>query len=146
MRPNQIAIQTGAGARQAGLGEGYSGDSPSQWARVKPRFRAYIARSIVHRASLSAHGAARIRIRVPLSNMPFELQTALFLTKRTGTVRPPRGQRYDSRIVILYIGYIRYQSGEGGLSDEVVDQLGKEPVAEEELPSPATVSRLSRKR
>ena len=28
MRPNQIAIRIGAAARQAGLGEGYSGDSP----------------------------------------------------------------------------------------------------------------------
>ena len=28
MRPNQIAVRTGAAARQAGLGEGYSGDSP----------------------------------------------------------------------------------------------------------------------
>ena len=28
MRPNQIAIRIGAVARQAGLGEGYSGDSP----------------------------------------------------------------------------------------------------------------------
>ena len=31
MRPNQIAIRIGAAARQAGLGEGYSGDSPG-WA------------------------------------------------------------------------------------------------------------------
>ena len=28
LRPNQIAIRIGAAARQAGLGEGYSGDSP----------------------------------------------------------------------------------------------------------------------
>ena len=28
MRPNQIATRIGAAARQAGLGEGYSGDSP----------------------------------------------------------------------------------------------------------------------
>ena len=28
MRPNQVAIRIGAAARQAGLGEGYSGDSP----------------------------------------------------------------------------------------------------------------------
>ena len=28
MRPNQIAVPIGAAARQAGLGEGYSGDSP----------------------------------------------------------------------------------------------------------------------
>ena len=28
MRPNQIAIRIGAAAKQAGLGEGYSGDSP----------------------------------------------------------------------------------------------------------------------
>ena len=28
MRPNQMAIRIGAAARQAGLGEGYSGDSP----------------------------------------------------------------------------------------------------------------------
>ena len=28
MRPNQIAARIGAAARQAGLGEGYSGDSP----------------------------------------------------------------------------------------------------------------------
>ena len=28
MRPNQIAVRIGAAARQAGLGEGYSGDSP----------------------------------------------------------------------------------------------------------------------
>ena len=28
MRPNQIAIRIGAAARQAGLGGGYSGDSP----------------------------------------------------------------------------------------------------------------------
>ena len=28
MRPNQIAIRIGSAARQAGLGEGYSGDSP----------------------------------------------------------------------------------------------------------------------
>ena len=28
MRPNQIAIRIGAAARQAGLGSGYSGDSP----------------------------------------------------------------------------------------------------------------------
>ncbi len=28
MRPNQIALRIGAAARQAGLGEGYSGDSP----------------------------------------------------------------------------------------------------------------------
>ena len=28
MRPNQIAIRIGAAARQAGLGPGYSGDSP----------------------------------------------------------------------------------------------------------------------
>ena len=28
MRPNQIAIRIGAAARQAGLGEDYSGDSP----------------------------------------------------------------------------------------------------------------------
>ena len=28
MRPNQIAIRIGAAARQAGLGEGYSGDTP----------------------------------------------------------------------------------------------------------------------
>ena len=28
MRPNQIAIRIGAAATQAGLGEGYSGDSP----------------------------------------------------------------------------------------------------------------------
>ena len=28
MKPNQIAIRIGAAARQAGLGEGYSGDSP----------------------------------------------------------------------------------------------------------------------
>ena len=28
MRPNQIAIRVGAAARQAGLGPGYSGDSP----------------------------------------------------------------------------------------------------------------------
>ena len=28
MRPNQIAKRIGAAARQAGLGEGYSGDSP----------------------------------------------------------------------------------------------------------------------
>ena len=27
-RPNQVAIRIGAAARQAGLGEGYSGDSP----------------------------------------------------------------------------------------------------------------------
>ena len=29
MRPNQIAIRIGSAARQAGLGEGYSGESPS---------------------------------------------------------------------------------------------------------------------
>ena len=28
MRPNQIVIRIGAAARQAGLGEGYSGDNP----------------------------------------------------------------------------------------------------------------------
>ena len=28
MRPNQIAIRIGSAARQAGLGEGYSGESP----------------------------------------------------------------------------------------------------------------------
>ena len=88
---------------------------------------------------------ALLTIGVPLGNALFELQAQLFLTKRAGTVRPNRGQRSDSRIVILYVGEIRYQSREGEQSDEVVDQLGKEPVAEGELPSPATVISLSRK-
>ena len=83
--------------------------------------------------------------RVPLGNALFELQAQLFLTKRAGTVRPPHGHRSDSRIVILYIGDIKYQSGEGRFSDEVLDQLGKEPVAEDEYASPASVSSLSRK-
>ena len=60
-------------------------------------------------------------------------------------MRLPQGQRSDPRIVILYIGDIRYQSGEGRPSDEVVDQPGKEPVAEEELHSLATAISLSRK-
>ena len=145
MRPNRIAIRTGAAARQSGLGEGCSGDNPSPWATVKPRYRAYPARSLVRRGSVSADGAALMTTRVPLGNALFELQAQLFLTKRAGTVRPPHGHRSDSLIVILYVGHIKYQSGEGRLSDEVVDQLGKEPVAEEELPSPATAIGLSRK-
>ena len=95
---------------------------------------------------VSAYGAALIAGWVSLGNASFDSQAQLFLTKRTGTVQPPYGHRSDSLIVILYVGYIRYQSGEGRLSDEVVDQLGKEPIAEDELPSPATVSSLSRKR
>ena len=59
---------------------------------------------------------------------------------------PPHGHRSDCRIVKLYIGDIKYQSGEGILSDEVVDQLGEGPIAEDELSSPATFSSLSRKR
>ena len=70
----------------------------------------------------------------------FVSQAQLIPYKRSDTVRPPHGQRSDSWIVILYIGDIRYQSGEGRLSDEDVDQLGKEPVAEDKLASPAIVS------
>ena len=84
-------------------------------------------------------------LEVPLGNALFESQALLFPTERTDTVRPPHGQRSDSRIVILYIGDIKYQSGEGRSSDEVLDQLGKEPVAEDEYASPASVSSLSRK-
>ena len=90
-------------------------------------------------------GAARITIRVPLGNALFELEAQLFPTERIDTVRPPHGHRSNSRIIILYVGYIKYQSGEGRPSDEVLDEIEKEPVAEEELPSPATVSSLSRK-
>ena len=113
MRPNQMAIRTGAAARGVGLGEGCCGDSPSTWASVKLRFRAFTARSAARWGNVAAYGAERIRS--------------------------------DSRIVILYIGDIKYQSGEGRLSDEVVNQLGEGPIAEDELPSPATVSSLSRK-
>ena len=61
-------------------------------------------------------------------------------------MRPPHGQRSDSLIVIIYVGDIRYQLEEGRPSDEVVDQLGEGPIAEDELPSQVTVSSLRRKR
>ena len=76
----------------------------------------------------------------------FKSQAQVIPTKRSDTVRLPYLQRSDSLIVILYAGYIRYQSGEGRLSDEVVDQLGEVPVAEDELSLPPSVGSLSRKR
>ena len=94
---------------------------------------------------MSADSAARKTTGVPLGKVPCELQAQLLPTTRTNTVRLPRGQRSDSLIVILYVGHIKYQSGEGGLSDEVVDQLGEGPIAEDELPSPVTAISLSRK-
>ena len=86
MTQNQIPIRIGAAARQTGLREGYSGDSPSPWASVKLRFRASTARSAARWGNVAAYGAARITIRVPLGNELFESQTQLFPTKRTDTL------------------------------------------------------------
>ena len=86
MRPNRIVIRRGAVARQVGLGEGYSGASPSPWASVKLRFRASTARSAARWGNVAAYGAARITIRVPLGNELFESQTQLFPTKRIDTL------------------------------------------------------------
>ena len=79
---------------------------------------------------MSAYGAAPIALRAPLGDALFESQAQQFTAERTDTVRLHSGERSDSWIVILYI---RYQSGEGRLSNEVVDQLGKESVAEDGL-------------
>ena len=85
----------------------------------------------------------RITVRVPLGNGLFESQAQLLPTEGTDRVGLPCWQHSHPWIVIIYVGDIRYLSGEGRLSDEDVDQLGKEPVAEDKLASPAIVRRLS---
>ena len=128
-------------ARRAGLGEGHSRRSAFPWNSVQPRPGLTPLGSLVCRGSVPA----LLTIGVPLGNALFELQAQLFLSKRAGTVQPPHGHRSDSLIVILYVWDIRYQSEEGRPSDEVIDQFGEGPITEDELPSPATVSSLSRK-
>ena len=125
MRPNQIAIRINAASRQGRGWERATLGTASPWASVKPRFQAFLARSLVRRERVSAYGAASKAIRVPLDNALCDARAQLFPTKRPEPVWLPRGQRSELWIVIIYVGDIRYQSGEGRLSDEDVDELGR---------------------